>query len=49
MPSPSLSFATHHHASQDNAGRAFEFMVEDIDKQREAQGLPTMEEAWKGG
>lgn len=34
---------------QDNAGRAFEFMVEDIDKDREGQGLPSMEEAWKGG
>ena len=33
---------------QDNAGRAFEFMVEDIDKDRAAKGLPSAEEAWKG-
>ena len=35
--------------TQDNAGRAFEFMVEDIDKDRASKGLPSVEEAWTGG
>ncbi|KAM3570178.1 hypothetical protein VYU27_007741, partial [Nannochloropsis oceanica] len=31
---------------ENNAGRAFEFMVEDINKEREGKGLSTVEEAW---
>lgn len=32
---------------EDNAGRAFEFMVEDCNKERAKRGLPPVEEAWK--
>lgn len=33
---------------EDNAGRAFEFMVEDLSKERTSRGLKSVEDAWKG-
>jgi len=33
---------------QDNAGRAFELMVEDVDAQLKSLGKPGVEEQWSG-
>lgn len=33
---------------RDNAGKAFEFMVEQVDEDRKAAGLPSCQETFEG-